>query len=57
MSEELTKKTSDIAAGDPKELVAQLKKMLKTEDNEMLREHILRVSKEWGIKVRLPRVA
>lgn len=51
------KQVLDTLTDDPKELVKRLKVLLKTDDNEMLREHILRLSKAWGLKPRLPRVA
>jgi hypothetical protein len=44
----------DIIAVDPKDLFEKLKEQLKTNDSELLRAHIMRLAKAWGLKVRLP---
>jgi len=44
----------DISAGGSKQLLAKLKELLKTEDSEVLRDHIMQLAKAWGLKVRLP---
>lgn len=46
--------TRDIAAEDSRELLDKLKQLLKTEDSDLLRAHIMQLSKAWGLKVRLP---
>lgn len=48
--------TREIAASGSKELLDKLKELLKTEDSEVLRGHILQLAKAWGLKVRLPKV-
>lgn len=45
---------TDILATDPKELLQRLKDRLRTDDNELLRTHILQLARAWGLKVRLP---
>lgn len=45
---------NDISAGSSKELIEKLKEQLKIEDNELLRSHILKLARAWGLKVRLP---
>lgn len=46
--------TRDVAGGDSKEHLKRLKELLKTEDSEVLRGHIMQLAKAWGLKVRLP---
>lgn len=52
MSEQVL--TRDITAGGSKELLKKLQELLKTEDSEVLRKHIMQLAKAWGMKVRLP---
>lgn len=52
MSEQLHE--TDIVATDSKELIEKLKEQLKTNDDELLRAHIVQLAKAWGLKVRLP---
>jgi len=52
MSEQIL--TRDIAASGSAELLKNLQELLKTEDSEVLREHIMQLAKAWGLKVRLP---
>jgi hypothetical protein len=44
----------EVTEGDPRKLLRQLREKLKTQDSEVLREHIVQLSRAWGIKVRLP---
>jgi hypothetical protein len=45
---------TDIEATGSKELIEKLKEQLKTDDNELLRAHILRLAQAWGLQVHLP---
>lgn len=50
----LNLEADDIVAVGSKELIEKLKEQLKTEDNELLRAHILQLARAWGLTVRLP---
>lgn len=44
----------DVVAKSNSELLEKLKEQLKTNDDELLRTHIMQLAKAWGLQVRLP---
>lgn len=50
-----TEVKKDVSATSSTELLKKLKELLKTDDSQELRDHIMRLSKAWGVRVRLPR--
>lgn len=50
----MDKLEKDVAVGGSKEVLRKLKNLLKTDDSQELRDHIMRLSKAWGVRVRLP---
>ena len=44
----------EITAGGSQELIKKLQELLKTDDSEVLRKHIVHLAKAWDVKVRLP---
>lgn len=50
----MSSQETDIEARGSNELLEKLKNQLKTNDDELLREHILKLAKAWGLQVRLP---